>query len=305
MKFKPASNLQQYFDLSKRAVSPESILNIIADFKSLPRTVQSDFPPPSIPRFPFIYSKTEELVWRWDQLRLCGQSIDTVLKTAEIPDEQPANWSDANQQYVSAEGSAVEILPPAHLTNLAWDSYKIGILQAPRSFSLRVILLGLQRHHKLLKLQNFFHREQDPLRAFHHRQVGWSTEFWVSDCVVIDRMDVEKRQSVRSALRSNELTERVFICVGLPVTTFGPLFNTIVSAYNGGTDYFELSNGFIWVEALLDLHKFSIKSNPPQDSDQHPFLNMQRQMGDKSLLVEAKLTFTLETSTRMKTVIQA
>ncbi|OKP06064.1 hypothetical protein PENSUB_6515 [Penicillium subrubescens] len=214
-----------------------------------------------------------------DQLRLCGQSIDTVLETVEIPDKQPANWSDADQHY------------------------KIGILQAPRSFSLRVILLGLQR--QLLKLQNFFHREQDPLRAFHHRQVGWSTEFWVSDRVVIDRMDVEKRQSVRSALRSNELTERVFICVGLPVTIFGPLFNTIVSAYNGGTDSFELSNGFIWVEALLDLHKFSIKSNPPQDSDQHPFLNMQRQMGDKSLLVEAKFTFTLETSTRMKTVIQA
>jgi hypothetical protein len=66
-----------------------------------------------------------------------------------------------------------------------------------------------------------------------------------------------------------------------------------------------LSNGFIWVEALLDLHKFSIKSNPPQDPDQHPFLSMQRQMGDKSLLVEAKFTFTLETSIRMKTVIQA
>jgi hypothetical protein len=222
----------------------------------------------------------------------------------EIPNKQPANWSDADQQYVSAEGSAVEIFSPAHLTNLAWDSYKIGLLQASRSFNLRVILLGPQRHHKLLKLQNFFHRGEDPLRTFHRRQFGWSTEFWVSDCVVIDRMDAEKRELVRSALRSNELTEKVFICVGLPVTTFGPLFNTIVSTYNGGTESFELSNGFIWVEALLDLHKFSMKSNPPLDSDQHPFLNMQRQMGDKSLLVEAKFTFTLETSTRMKTVIQ-
>ncbi|KAJ5904712.1 uncharacterized protein N7473_001628 [Penicillium subrubescens] len=222
-----------------------------------------------------------------------------------MSDEQPANWPDADQQYVCAEGSAVKILPPAHLTNLAWDSYKIGILQSPRPCSLRVILLGLQRHRKILNFQNFFHCCQDPARAFHHRQVGWSTEFWVSDCVVIDRMGAEKRQSVRSALRTNEPTERLFICVGLPVTTFGPLFNTIVSAYNGGTDSFGLSNGFIWVEALLDLHKFSIKLNPPQDPDQHPFLNMQRQMGDKSLLVEAKLTFTLETSIRMKTVIQA
>lgn len=120
----------------------------------------------------------------------------------EIPDKQPANWSDADQQYVSVEGSAVEILSPAHLTNLAWGSYKIGLLQALRPFNLRVILLGLQRHQKLLKLQKVFHCEQDPLRTFHRRQVGWSTEFWVSDCVVIDRMDAEKRQSVISALRS-------------------------------------------------------------------------------------------------------
>lgn len=118
-------------------------------------------------------------------------------------------------------------------------------------------------------------------------------------------MNTEKRQLVISALRPNRPIERFLICVGLPVTTFGPLFNTIVSTYNGGTDSFELSNGFLWVEALLDLKKFSIISDTPQGSDQHPFLNMQRQMGDKSLLVEAKFIFTLETSTRMKTVIQA
>ncbi|KAF3399829.1 hypothetical protein F1880_008403 [Penicillium rolfsii] len=87
--------------------------------------------------------------------------------------------------------------------------------------------------------------------------------------------------------------------------TFGPLFNTVISTYNGGSDSFELSNGFIWIEARLNLHRFFIRSNPPQDSDHHPFLNMQRQMGDKSLLVEVKFTFTLETSTRMKAVVQA
>lgn len=111
-------------------------------------------------------------------------------------------------------------------------------------------------------------------------------------------------RSCREASLLESLLTPCYICVGLPDTTFGPLFNTIVCTYNGGADSFELSNGFIWVEALLDLHKFSIKSNPPQDSDQHPFLNMQRQMGDRLLLVEAKFTFTLETSTRMKTVIQ-
>lgn len=48
-----------------------------------------------------------------------------------------------------------------------------------------------------------------------------------------------------------------------------------------------------------------MKSDTPQGSNQHPFLNMQREIGDKSLLVEAKFIFTLETSTRIKPVIQA
>jgi hypothetical protein len=118
-------------------------------------------------------------------------------------------------------------------------------------------------------------------------------------------MSPEKQELVISALRSKECSTRVFVCIGLPVTTFGPLFNTIVSTQNGGTDSFELSNGFIWVEALLGVKTFSMKSDTLQDPIHHPFLYMQKQMGSKSLLVEAKLTFELATSTRMKTAIQA
>jgi hypothetical protein len=281
-------------------------VNTNADFQSLTEMVQPEFSSPSVPRFPFIYSKTEELVWRWDQLRLCGQSIDIALETVEILDDQPINWSDRDHQYISGEGSTLKVLPPAHLTNLDWDGYKIGIFQSPTSVSRKIILLGYRSHGPIFKFPRFLHPHgQTRWRKFQQRRVGWSTEFWISDCVVIDRMSPEKQKLVISALRSKESSARVFICIGLPVTTFGPLFNTIVSTHNGGTDSFELSNGFIWVEALLDVKTFSMKSDTLQDPIHHPFLYMQKQMGSKSLLVEAKHTFELATSTRMKTAIQA
>lgn len=268
--------------------------------------VQPEFSSPSVPRFPFIYSKTEELVWRWDQLRLCGQSIDIALETVEILDDQSANWSDQDHQYISSEGSSLKVLPPAHLTNLGWDGYKIGILQSPTSASRKIILLGYRSQSPIFKFPKFLHPHgQTRWRKFRQRRVGWSTEFWISDCVVIDRMSSDKQKLVISALRSKGCSAKVFICIGLPVTTFGPLFNTIVSTHNGGTDSFELSNGFLWVEALLDVKKFSMKSDTFQDPIRHPFLFMQKQMGSKSLLVEAKLTFELATSTRMKAAVQA
>ncbi|KAJ5900409.1 uncharacterized protein N7473_004479 [Penicillium subrubescens] len=275
-------------------------------YKSSTQTVQPEISSPSVLRFPFIYSKTEELVWRWDQLRLCGQSIDIALETVEILDDQPINWSDRDHRYISGEGSTLKVLPPAHLTNLDWDGYKIGIFQSPMSVRRKIILLGYRSHSPIFKFPRFLRPHgRTRWRKFQQCRVGWSTELWISDCVVIDRMSPEKQELVISALRSKECSTRVFVCIGLPVTTFGPLFNTIVSTQNGGTDSFELSNGFIWVEALLDVKTFSMKSDTLQDPIHHPFLYMQKQMGGKSLLVEAKLTFELATSTRMKTAIQA
>jgi hypothetical protein len=38
-------------------------------------------------RFPFLYSKTVELVWKWEQSKLCGLSINTTLQTESL-------WTD-------------------------------------------------------------------------------------------------------------------------------------------------------------------------------------------------------------------
>jgi hypothetical protein len=81
---------------------------------------------------------------------------------------------------------------------------------------------------------------------------SWSTEFWVSDSVVIDSKSIEEAELILKALRPERLDETRYVCVGLPVTIFGPLFNTLISKWNANAASFEHSNGFIWIYSAVD-----------------------------------------------------
>jgi hypothetical protein len=133
----------------------------------------------------------------------------------------------------------------------------------------------------------------------------WSTEFWVSDSVVIDSKSIEEAELILKSLRPGRLDETACVCVGLPVTTFGPLFNTLISKLNASAAPFEYSNSFIWIYSAVDPTNFKINGGESDRSTNHSVSSMLKRMGGKSWLVRAKFMFRLETSSREKAVILA
>ncbi|CAG7970223.1 unnamed protein product [Penicillium salamii] len=182
---------------------------------------------------PLIYSKTEELVWKWEQSKLCGQSINTTLSSTTVPQGHPPNKADSRGKFVSIQNGVVHVFPQAQLTNLEPHDYQIGILEAGHPASLKIILFGAKKENQteslrasLIRLQRF------PMERVRPVFNSWSTESWVSDSVVIDSKSTEEAGFVLKAVRPESLDETAYVCVGLPVTIFGPLFNTLISKWN-------------------------------------------------------------------------
>jgi hypothetical protein len=177
-----------------------------------------------VTKAPFIYSKTEELVWKWEQSKLCGRSINITLSSTTIPQGRPLNKADYRGDFMSIENDAVEVLPQAQLTNLEPRDYRIGILEVAHSANLMIILLGAKRESQtkglgrsLIRLQRSLLERVPPVFN------SWSTQFWVSDSVVIDSKSIEEAESILKAMRPESLDETAYVCVGLPATVFGPL----------------------------------------------------------------------------------
>ncbi|OQE59007.1 hypothetical protein PENNAL_c0343G06952, partial [Penicillium nalgiovense] len=170
-----------------------------------------------VTKAPFIYSKTEELVWKWEQSKLCGQSINITLSSTTIPQGHPPNKADRRGKFVSIENGVVHVFPQAQLTNLEPHDYRIGILEAAHSANLKIILRDAKNENQtkslrgsLIRLQRSLLERVPPIFE------SWSTEFWVSDSVVIDSKSIEEAGLILKALRPESLDETAYVCVGLP-----------------------------------------------------------------------------------------
>jgi hypothetical protein len=98
-----------------------------------------------VTKAPFIYSKTEELVWKWEQSKLCGQSINIRLPSTMLPQGRPPNKADSREEFISIENGVVQVFPQAQLTNLEHHDYQIGILETAQSGNLKIILANAKK----------------------------------------------------------------------------------------------------------------------------------------------------------------
>ncbi|KAJ5202958.1 hypothetical protein N7449_005037 [Penicillium cf. viridicatum] len=253
----------------------------------------------AVTKTPFIYSKTEELVWKWEQSKLCGQSINITLSSTMIPQGHPPNKADSRGEFVSIENGIVHVFPQAQLTNLEPHDYQIGILEAAHSANLQIILLGAKKRTKQKVSGEASFASSIPCWR------DWSTGLWVSDSVVIDSKSIEEAELILKAVRPGSLDETAYVCVGLPVTIFGPLFNTLISKLNASAASFEYSNSFIWIYAAVDPTIFKIKAADSDSSTNHSVSSMLKRMSGKSWFVRAELMFRLEMSSREKPAILA
>ncbi|KAJ5769717.1 uncharacterized protein N7511_001768 [Penicillium nucicola] len=259
-----------------------------------------------VTKVPFIYSKTEELVWKWEQSKLCGQSINVTLSSNIIPPAHSANKADSRGEYVSIENGVIHVFPQAQLSNLEPHDYQIGILQTAHSANLKIILLGSKKEKQTSRLRKGFSRFQRPLmQRSDFSSNRWSTEFWISDSVVVDSRSTEQAISVLRTVLQDSRVEAAYVCVGLPVTIFGPLFNTLVSKWNASAASFEYSNGFIWMYSTLDPANFTIDALDPASLTNDSLSSLLERMNGKSWLARAKLMFRLEISSREKATILA
>ncbi|KAK9846983.1 hypothetical protein MYU51_021211 [Penicillium brevicompactum] len=255
---------------------------------------------------PFIYSKTEELVWKWEQSKLCGQSINTILSSTTVPQGHPPNKADSRDKLVSIENGVVHVFPQAQLTNLEPHNYQLGILETADSANPKIILLGAKKENQKESLRSSLIRiRRSLLETVRPVFSSWSTEFWVSDSVVIDSKMTEEAGLVLKAVRAESLDEPAYVCVGLPVTIFGPLFNTLISKWNASVASFEYSNGFIWIYSAVDPTNFKIHASESDTPTNLSVSSMLQRMSGKSWLVRAKLVFRLERSSTEKAAILA
>ncbi|CAI7628221.1 unnamed protein product [Penicillium viridicatum] len=265
-----------------------------------------------VTKAPFIYSRTEELVWKWEQSKLCGQSINIRLSSIMLPQGHPPNKADSREEFASVENGVVHVFPQAQLTNLEHHEYQIGIIETAQPENLKIILISAKKGKQAKGLRAilfcFQHCTLERVPPFFN---SWSTEFWVSDSVVIDSKSIEEAELMLKALHPERLDETAYVCAGLPVTIFGPLFNTLISEWNTSAASFEYSNNFIWIYSAVDPTNFMLNAGETKNagesdsSTNHSVSSMLKRMSGKSWLVRAKLMFRLETSSREKAVILA
>lgn len=130
---------------------------------------------------PYIYSKTEEIVWKWEQLKLCRQSINTVLHSTMIPQ------GDCQRRFILVEDDVITVLPPAKVTGLHAADYHIGIASMAEGNDSKIIVLGLSGNKKASGTRAIMlHFSRVLLRTSSPDLYSWCTEYWVSDSVVID-----------------------------------------------------------------------------------------------------------------------
>lgn len=261
---------------------------------------------PAIHPAPFVYSKTQELVWRWEQTKLCGARINILLESSLLPHGQRRNMPDRHNLYVSVSSAGVEVHESAHLTNLELREYGIAISQDREASGANVILRGRSEKTMSPRMRKFVARLQTPFAPQPLSLLNlWCTEFWISDSVVVDSSPFDEADLIMDGLQLVADSQQKHICIGLPATTFGPLFNTLVTLWAVSEDCFTYSSGFFWLAALIDLSKFRFEALQNYSSTKDHVYCLGKPMEGQSWLVTATMTFKLQRSGRMKARIQA
>jgi hypothetical protein len=164
---------------------------------------------------------------------------------------------------------------------------------------MKIILLGLPEWNRpskvresMLRFENLLARKSFPL--FYN----WSTEYWISDSVILDPRSTDEIEMISKGKRTASSQDLRYLCAGLPSTTIGPLFNTLLISGNADPACFEYSMGFIWIHASIDPNNFEIELDTSIDTSYDRVDYMLQQMRERSWLVQAKLAMKLERSSR-------
>jgi len=99
----------------------------------------------SVNRLPFLYSKTEKLVWKWDQSKLCGQSINILLQSIFILQNYLYNRSDRIHEFVLIENNNIVVQSSVYLIYLKPEQYQIGLIYKDSLTDIKNIFFGLPK----------------------------------------------------------------------------------------------------------------------------------------------------------------
>ena len=241
-------------------------------------------------------------MWKWDQKKLCGARMNMLMRSSLLPYGQPCNAPDADNIFISVGPLGVTVHESAHLKTLDWSECEIGISQDEKQSGASIVLMGHTKRaigksvRKLLTRTKILH-PSPPLRP----SISWSTEFWVSDSVVLDpRLD--EGELTIDGPDVNGPAE--YIHIGLPGTDFGALFNTLITSWGVSEDCFKYSCGYFWLLVfIVPLHLASKADSASCLLEGLPH-SLREHMKGESWVVAAKLMLKLQRPSRLKSRLQ-
>ena len=229
-----------------------------------------------------------------------------MLQCVTLPSHTVVNKSDKNCRFVSVEIGETTVLPLAKVTSLQPLDYHLGISCVATEKDRKLIILGIAGTKNISSIQKLALRLWNPVATAPPPALySWSTEYWVSDSVVIDVRSIEGTDLLDEAVRAGRSVAKTYVCIGLPAISFGPLFNTLVSTCNVNAACFNLAIGYIWMAAAVDPTKLEVEGEDGSGFFGNLFLSMINDETQGSWLVEAKLRFWLEGTSRMKACVLA
>ncbi|KAJ5288102.1 hypothetical protein N7478_003788 [Penicillium angulare] len=265
---------------------------------------EDNTPTATISTSPFVYWKTQELVWKWDQRKLCGARMNMLLNSSLLPHGHAWNVPDKDNIFVSVGPLGVIVHEPAHLRNLDWSECAIGVSQDEKGSGARIILQGRTKRESGKSLSKLLVRFKDPILPQPLLPpISWSTEFWMSDSVVLDpRLD--EGELIIEGLQLNVSGSEEYLYIGLPGTDFGALFNTLITSWGTSEDCFKYSCGYFWLLASISpVHLAPEAHGSSFLLEKYP-LSFREQMRGESWLVAAKITLKLQRPSRLKSRLQ-
>ncbi|KAJ5982312.1 hypothetical protein N7451_012412 [Penicillium sp. IBT 35674x] len=211
-----------------------------------------------------------------------------MLHLAAVPSGTVPNKADSQQAFISVEEGVTTVLPLGKVTSLQISDYHLGISYATDGKDRKLVILGLPGKKKISRVREMV------------------LHFWKSiPETPLLALSIEGTDLMMEAMRTGRNTTKAYICIGLPAITFGPLFNTLVSACNANAGCFDLSIGYIWMAAAIDLTRLEIEGEEVSGAFGNLFLSMINDQSQRSWLVEAKLQFWLESTFRMRASVLA
>jgi hypothetical protein len=216
------------------------------------------------------------------------------------------NKPDKGCRFVSVELGETTVLPPAKVTSLQSSDYHLGIPCTPNEKDRKLIILGSAGTTNISSIRKLALRLWNPVATAPPPGLySWSTEYWVSNSVVIDVRSIEGTDLMDEAVRAGRSAAKAYVCIGLPAISFGPLFNTLVSTCNVNAVCFNLAIGYIWMAAAVDPTRLEVEGDDGSGLFGNLFLSMINDETQGSWLVEAKLRFWLGGTSRMKACVLA